>query len=132
MPISEISNIFPTLFELLGVPHLPLKNAITMSISITHQMSGHTTDIQHRQITNFFKTILDGRSSEITTIFLVGCGGGSSTPTSKTGTFLDSKVVGLSYSTDSVSVTTNENGEFEYIDGENITFKLYGQTLAMQ
>ena len=68
-----------------------------------------------------------------TTIFLVGCGGGSSstTPTPNTGAFIDSAVEGLEYSTPTLNGTTNANGEFEYEDGESVTFSLYGQTLSV-
>lgn len=60
-----------------------------------------------------------------------GGGGGTTTTTPNTGVFLDSNVEGLDYSTDTLNGTTNANGEFEYNDGETITFSLYGQTLSV-
>jgi hypothetical protein len=59
-----------------------------------------------------------------------GGGGSSTTTTPNTGTYLDSKVQGLGYSTSTLSGTTNANGEFQYNDGETVTFSLHGQTLA--
>jgi len=77
---------------------------------------------------------------------LTGCGGGGdNTPTTPppsdtppttpppsdtppnnilTGKFLDSAVVGVQYTTNSQSGFTNTNGEFEYLAGEKITFKI--------
>ena len=67
-----------------------------------------------------------------TTILLAACGGSSApTTTPNTGIFLDSKVEGLDYSTDSLNGKTNANGEFQYEDGESITFSLYEQTLSV-
>jgi len=63
----------------------------------------------------------------ISTLGFVGCGGGSSSaPTDdiKTGTFVDSPVQGLNYSTATQSGVTNSSGEFEYKNGESVTFKL--------
>jgi len=62
-------------------------------------------------------------------ISLVGCSSSSSTPdgtmdTVLTGVFLDSAVAGLSYSTETLSGVTNANGEFQYINGENVTFSI--------
>lgn len=48
---------------------------------------------------------------------------------SNTGVFLDSAVEGLNYATETLSGVTNSNGEFEYKDGETVTFSLYGQEL---
>lgn len=68
---------------------------------------------------------------------LSGCGGGSdsSSPTPapevKTGIFTDSPVKGLYYETKSQSGLTNQLGEFSYIEGEIITFKLGGSILGM-
>ena len=71
----------------------------------------------------------------LTVAILSGCGGGSSSPpptsNPNTGVFLDSNVEGLDYSTNSINGTTNANGEFEYEDGESVTFSLYGQTLLV-
>jgi hypothetical protein len=42
----------------------------------------------------------------------------------KTGVFLDSAVKGLSYRTDTQSGLTNALGEFKYLEGEVVTFKI--------
>lgn len=76
-------------------------------------------------------------SLTIASAALVGCGGGSgsdssSTPTNiKTGVFTDSPVKGLYYETKTQSGLTNEAGEFKYIEGESITFKLGGSVLGV-
>ena len=64
---------------------------------------------------------------------LVACGGGSgssqsssTTSDTKTGTFIDSPVMGLSYSSTSHSGITNSAGEFTYTKGETVTFSLGG------
>jgi hypothetical protein len=59
--------------------------------------------------------------------------GGSITPpqTSGTGVFLDSKVAGLRYVTPTSTGLTNQNGEFEYQDGE-VVFFLVGSSLLGQ
>ncbi len=44
--------------------------------------------------------------------------------TVKTGRFIDSPVEGLSYSTPSQAGVTNANGEFTYLSGETVIFKL--------
>lgn len=41
-----------------------------------------------------------------------------------TGVFLDSEVEGLTYKTETQSGTTNADGEFEYLEGEEITFSV--------
>ena len=65
---------------------------------------------------------------------LVACGGGSgssqSSTDSKTGTFIDSPVMGLSYSSTSHSGITNSAGEFTYTEGETVTFSLGGIELG--
>lgn len=77
---------------------------------------------------------------------LVACGGGSSggdseTPPSSnppagpelTGQFVDSPVGGLEYSRSNKGnkiYLTNDNGEFQYQDGETVTFKIGQLTLA--
>lgn len=86
-------------------------------------------------------------------LFLIGCGGGggsatsstppasitstpetveetstTETPTTYTGIFLDSAVEGLTYTTESSSGLTNENGEFTYQLDENIEFSIGGIT----
>jgi hypothetical protein len=62
---------------------------------------------------------------------LYGCSGGSDSSTGTastassllTGTFIDAAVSGLGYSTPSVgNATTNENGEFNYLAGEQVSF----------
>lgn len=64
---------------------------------------------------------------------LAGCGGGDSdtatnepppeTPAgTETGVFVDSAVGGLGYRTDTQEGETNADGEFEYVDGETVTF----------
>ncbi|MCE0559246.1 hypothetical protein [Motilimonas sp. E26] len=68
---------------------------------------------------------------------LAGCGGSSNsstetptpaptpTPQIQKGIFLDSPVAGINYRTDTITAgVTNAQGEFEYIDGENVTFYL--------
>ena len=59
---------------------------------------------------------------------LTGCGSSSSSsPTSdtvSTGTFVDAPVKGLYYSTPTQSGYTNASGEYKYIDGETVEFKL--------
>lgn len=68
-----------------------------------------------------------------------GSGGGSSgstgTPpaaTPLTGVFLDSPVQGLGYSTtpSGLSGITNANGQFNYNQGDNIAFNLYGRAIG--
>ena len=44
--------------------------------------------------------------------------------TTLTGVFLDSAVEGVSYSTETISSVTNASGEFQYIDGESVTFSI--------
>jgi len=48
----------------------------------------------------------------------------------KTGKFLDSAVIGLTYQTPTQSGTTNANGEFTYKAGEVVQFKLFGITIG--
>lgn len=66
-----------------------------------------------------------------TSLFLSACGGGGGAGTSNpaTGYFIDSPVEGLSYSTLTQSGKTSSDGSFKFVDGENVTFSLYGQTL---
>ncbi|WP_439590278.1 hypothetical protein [Hydrogenophaga sp.] len=56
-----------------------------------------------------------------------GTGGGS---TVLTGRFLDAAVEGLSYDTPTQSGTTDADGQFKYLAGEIVNFKLYGQALS--
>lgn len=61
----------------------------------------------------------------ITVLFLTACGGGSDgSGELKTGQFWDSRVKGLHYKTTTQEGTTNANGEFQYRDGEMVTFSL--------
>ena len=57
---------------------------------------------------------------------LQGCGGGggSSSPRVLSGVFLDAKVAGLAYRTESQSGTTDADGRFSYLPGETVTFSL--------
>lgn len=64
---------------------------------------------------------------------LIGCGGsggsssGDTTPTelaTNTGAFVDSPVEGLQYSTTTLSGNTDNQGRFQYKDGETVTFKI--------
>lgn len=61
-------------------------------------------------------------------IGLSGCGGGGSSSTQtaaiNTGTFIDAPVQGLSYSTATLSGTTDANGHFKYKNGEKVTFEI--------
>lgn len=66
-------------------------------------------------------------------IGLLSCLGESdknSPPVIETGRFLDAAVEGLTYETPSRSGTTNANGEFTYIAGETVTFKLFDVTIG--
>lgn len=58
-----------------------------------------------------------------------GGGGGSTASTPQTGLFIDSPVEGLNYSTATQSGKTAADGSFKYLDGESVTFSLYGKTL---
>lgn len=75
--------------------------------------------------------------SVVASALFVGCGGGSdsassspstpSTPalsTTLNGTFVDAPVQGLSYKTPTQSGFTDANGQFKYVNGEDVTFKL--------
>lgn len=80
-------------------------------------------------------------SSSIAAIVLAtGCGGSSSNsgvpvdtsptpvPEAQTGVFSDSAVGGVAYSTSpgGRTGTTNENGEYDYIEGDSVTFSIGG------
>jgi hypothetical protein len=45
-------------------------------------------------------------------------------PTNLSGVFIDSKVTGLNYSTETKNGVTNSRGEFNYIEGEMVTFSV--------
>ena len=47
-----------------------------------------------------------------------------------TGVFYDSPVEGLSYETQTLSGMTNDKGEFEYREGETVTFSVGGLVLG--
>lgn len=51
-------------------------------------------------------------------------------PAPKTGVFIDALVKGLDYQTNSRLGKTNEKGEFEYLEGETVTFSLDGLVLG--
>jgi hypothetical protein len=66
-------------------------------------------------------------------LILTACGSGSvssSSNVSKKGIFLDSEIEGIEFKTNTLSGTTNSKGEFEYHDGEEVTFSMYGQELS--
>lgn len=48
----------------------------------------------------------------------------------QTGQFLDAAVEGLGYDTPTQSGTTDAAGQFKYLEGETVTFRLYGQALS--
>ncbi len=67
-------------------------------------------------------------------IILSACGGGvegtqNDAPESLVGQFIDSPVQGLNYSTPSGQGVTNANGEFNYQQGESVTFSIGDLTL---
>lgn len=78
------------------------------------------------------------------TFVLVACGGGgdggapgggpSGTPTPQpdvlTGVFLDSLVSGVNYTAETQSGMTNADGEYNYVDGEQVTFSIGGIVLG--
>jgi len=64
-------------------------------------------------------------------ILPIGCGGGGGNgdnndvnPTASEGVFLDSPVAGIDYKTATQSGVTDENGIFQYITGEIVTFSI--------
>ena len=62
-----------------------------------------------------------------------GGGGGDSTTavdTVSTGVFIDSAVEGLQYETATQSGTTNSLGEYDYLQGETVTFSIGGIVLG--
>ena len=70
-----------------------------------------------------------GISLAVASILFSGCGGGggsstSSTVDTQTGTFVDAPVQGLNYSTATQSGVTDSSGQFKYISGETVEFKL--------
>lgn len=73
-------------------------------------------------------------------LILSACGGGGGdggqpivtipTPTIQTGVFIDSLVIGVYYETQTKSGVTNAAGEYQYIDGETVTFSIGGIVLG--
>lgn len=69
-------------------------------------------------------------------ILLSACGGGdnsdkpTSSPSTKIGILTDGPVGGATYIINGVEKSTNEQGEFEYKDGDQITFKIGQVTLG--
>jgi len=57
---------------------------------------------------------------------LIACGGGSSSnnnsPIIQTGVFLDSFVANIGYRTETIEDVTNSLGEYDYVEGETVTF----------
>lgn len=82
----------------------------------------------------FSKHLIMLAAASVVGVSLWGCGGGSagsttiatSTPavTTSTGTFVDSAVIGINYTTATQSGKTNARGEFSYLPGEAITFSI--------
>ena len=73
----------------------------------------------------------------VSIVMFIGCGGGGSssdTPSSASstlsGVFVDAKVEGLRYKTDSFDDFTNSDGVFKYKDGETIEFFLANLSLG--
>ncbi len=66
----------------------------------------------------------------VAAVILACGGGGSSSPGSasqlQSGVFFDSPVQGMEYSTESLSGTTDANGQFKYLEGETVKFSLGG------
>lgn len=76
----------------------------------------------------------------ISSLLLAGCGGGGSpsvtdnnqllpeplTPEVRTGVFIDSEVANIVYRTQTKSGITNDAGEFQFLDGETISFSIGG------
>lgn len=71
-----------------------------------------------------------------TSLLLIACGGGGSgssnnTPTEQTGTFVDSPVQGIQvYINGKLTGTTDAKGQFKYMSGDTVTFKLGAVTLG--
>ncbi|SDK74794.1 hypothetical protein SAMN04488034_101322 [Salinimicrobium catena] len=69
----------------------------------------------YRIITIVSLTVICGCSTDDT-------GKGETGARTETGIFIDSQVSGLKYTTETKSGVTDENGEFEYLEGETVTF----------
>jgi hypothetical protein len=70
-------------------------------------------------------------ATTISSLLLTGCGGGgdssspasdTTTPVIQTGVLLDSPVINIGYRTETLEGVTNELGEYEYVEGETVTF----------
>jgi hypothetical protein len=57
-------------------------------------------------------------------------GGGSSSPVTKTGYFIDSAVAGLEYTSGSTTGITGADGSFQYEEGKPVTFKIGSMNLG--
>jgi len=83
---------------------------------------------------SFYSICNKGRSTFMLLIFatLAGCGGNVTDTDVEvyTGVFQDSVVAGLTYSSVSQAGVTNDAGEFQYQDGEVITFSIGGVVLG--
>ena len=62
---------------------------------------------------------------------MYGCSGSDSSPAATNGVFLDAEVEGLSFTTDSgISGTTDQNGTYSFLPGENVSFSIGGVSLG--
>ena len=66
---------------------------------------------------------------------VAGCGGGGDSPVANppattTGTFVDSATQGIAYTCGTTTGVTDANGTFNFVAGDNCTFKLGGITLG--
>ena len=62
---------------------------------------------------------------------LTACGGGgSTTPVTKTGYFIDSAVAGLEYTSGSTTGITGADGSFQYEEGQPVSFKIGSMNLG--
>jgi hypothetical protein len=78
------------------------------------------------------KKLFNFSALALSTTLLVACGGGgggSNTVTPLTGIFIDSPVEGLGYATLTQSGKTLADGSFKYLNGENVSFSLFGKPL---
>jgi hypothetical protein len=68
----------------------------------------------------FFKNIL--ALSVLSTLVACGSSSESNGTTASTGTFVDSPVINIGYKTDTLEGVTNDKGEYDYVEGESVTF----------
>ncbi|MGC0153391.1 cytochrome c peroxidase [Chromobacterium vaccinii] len=66
----------------------------------------------------------------LSSLLLAGCSGGPAATPPQTGRFIDSAVSGLDYETPTRAGKTTDNGEFHYLNGETVTFRLGRLTLG--